>query len=127
MTNTTIGEGLKWIGIAIAIVGFSYCFFYLLPLSSKDYESDYVKCIKKCPQEGWRDSFSNLECPKMCAELNKESEYTWNICDDEGCLSEKNLSFDKTKDCWFDGCNTHCCNEYGDCTMTLLKCYNKED
>ena len=125
MEKTNINDTLRTLirGIigTIIVLGILYIMFSFPKVS------DYDKCIRKCPQEGWRDSFSNLECPKMCAELNKESEYTWNICNDEGCLSEKNLSFDKTKDCWFDGCNTHCCNEYGDCTMTLLKCYNKED
>lgn len=35
------------------------------PISA--YESDYEKCIDKCPTTKYK--FTNLKCPKMCAEL----------------------------------------------------------
>ena len=32
------------------------------------------------------------------------------------------------KNCTYDGCNWHCCNEFGrDCSMTLMKCGTAEE
>ncbi len=72
MGNTTIGDGMVAFAIAFAIVGFCFCLFYLLPSSIKNQTTDYELCIRGCPKKGFRDSFTNLKCPKMCAELRKE-------------------------------------------------------
>ena len=65
--NDTIRTLIRGIVGTIIVLGF----FYLLFNSSNF--SDYEVCLRKCPKVSWSDdSFADLECPKMCAELNKK-------------------------------------------------------
>ena len=64
--GATIGDGLIALAVAFGIVGFCFCFFYLLPSTS--HVDNYELCIRHCPQT-WDSDFTSLECPKMCSEL----------------------------------------------------------
>ena len=76
----TIGDGLVAFAVAFVFVGI---FWAISWNGGREQITDYQKCIQMCPSHF--SEFTELECPKMCAELhqnNLECDYLLNYFND---------------------------------------------
>jgi len=60
-----------WIMMGVVLFGVTMCESKTQPTVFKN--TDYQKCLQGCPTSGWSLEYENLECPRMCAELNTPS------------------------------------------------------
>ena len=85
MTNTA--DGIIAFAIAFIIVGVSFVFMW--GVNQHKEESAYEICIDKCPLQGFRDKYTSLKCPEMCAET------TLNVnCINEDLQTKKELDYE---------------------------------
>ena len=117
MEKTNINDTLRTLIRGLIAVVIVLGFFYLIFNSPK--QTDYEKCIMKCPSTKWDGDFTDLECPKMCAELKckviskiSNEDYCWDRvkCEGHECLPNYEYVdiYNKTK----SGCiiNERVCN-----------------